>query len=616
MKMDKIQENNPTDDMDSTEDSQNLHLIQKQEELSEQLDISSSKFKAVLSRMGIYGVKIEDWIILQRSRFETIVDGEPYSALQLYYNSQNGQYIIRVWGKTHTTGRIENNCVGEIESLCKTIFAQGMACCPGHIGNCAEDAEYLVPVDYPFQRILSPNCAIFYLPQGPRDQVPVDICPQCTADTKAKIRIKEERPDTYDSVLKEPLTFYPKIEMEETKNLEEELTKFGNKKRKRNVENLKILTCDLCSYTTKHPYSMKAHVKAVHRKIRDHQCTECDYAASQKYDLKVHMINVHKMDEKQLPDTVISYKTTELKKSNDPDVCHICGHEGTRSSIHQHMHKHKLEENPLRCPHARCGALFSTEEETKKHVHDAHLRRQKFYCEVCGLLCTNKGRLRNHVLSVHKKVSLDIKCTECDEIFVNSSSMQRHRIRVHRPDLFKCNDCNKSFASSRELKRHNNTHTGEKPFQCSQCGQRLGKKEDLEDHMRTHTGEKPFACQYCLYKGSSKSLLYHHKKQVHKAEFAEEKRLKEEAKVKVSVKNDRAGEDLSVGNYDQSSSSQDQGTSSQHQSASNQDLSLTNLSQSTSGQDQSTIRALLQFSQELNKRNSHIDGMETENNYS
>ena len=134
--------------------------------------------------------------------------------------------------------------------------------------------------------------------------------------------------------------------------------------------------------------------------------------------------------------------------------------------------------------------------------------------------------------------------------------------------------------------------------------------------MRTHTGEKPFACQYCLYKGSSKSLLYHHKKQVHKAEFAEEKRLKEEAKVRVSVKNDRAGEDLSVGNYDQSSSSQDQGTSSQHQSASNQDLSLTNLSQSTSGQDQSTIRALLQFSQELNKRNCHIDGMETENNFS
>ena len=592
--MDRILEGSATYDMDSTEDSQNEHLTQKQEPRG-QFDTDSSKLNAVLFRMGIAIVKIENWIILQRSRFETIVAGEPYSALQLYFNSQNGEYIIRVWGKTHSKGRIENDSEGEFESLCNTVFLQGMACCPGQIRNSAEDAETLDPVDYPFQRIVSPNCAIFYLPQGPSDQVPVDICPQCTSDTKAKIKIKEEIPDTCLSLTKDPLNFYSKTETEDntwrnTEDLKAGYTKYGTKRGRprKNMENAKMLTCDLCPFTTPHAYSLKRHVKTVHYKIRDLACTECDYAASQKHDFIVHMVNVHKMDEKQ-------FKCDKPKEPQDPNahvVCHICGHEGTKKAIHQHMLRHKLEENPLCCPHSRCGALFATEEETKLHIQNEHLRKHKFYCDVCGLMCSDKRRLSNHVLSVHKKMSLDIKCTECEEIFVNSSSMQRHRIRVHRPDKFKCNDCNKSFASAGELKRHNNSHTGEKPFQCSECGQGLYTKEDLVDHLRTHTGEKPFACQYCLYKGSSKSLLYHHKKQVHKAEFAEERRRKEEANIRVSTKIERAGEDLSAINQDQSTSRQDQ---------------------STSRQDQSTIRAFLQFSEELNKRNYLNDGMEVDN---
>ena len=51
-----------------------------------QLDINSAKIKEVLSRLQITTVKVEDWIILQRSRFDITVGGEPFSALQLYFN--------------------------------------------------------------------------------------------------------------------------------------------------------------------------------------------------------------------------------------------------------------------------------------------------------------------------------------------------------------------------------------------------------------------------------------------------------------------------------------------------------------------------------------------------
>ena len=147
---------------------------------------------------------------------------------------------------------------------------------------------------------------------------------------------------------------------------------------------------------------------------------------------------------------------------------------------------------------------------------------------------------------VHKKMSMDIKCTECDQIFVSAQAMQKHRIIVHYPDKYRCQECQKSFSTPSGLQRHMNFHTGIRPFKCDQCGRGLKSKPDLEDHMRTHTGEKPFACQHCSYKGSSKSLLYHHVKQRHKAEFEEERRQKESAKIRVTTRiesNDQEGHD-------------------------------------------------------------------------
>ena len=53
--------------------------------------------------------------------------------------------------------------------------------------------------------------------------------------------------------------------------------------------------------------------------------------------------------------------------------------------------------------------------------------------------------------------------------------------------------------------------------------------------MRVHRGEKPYACNFCSYKGSSSSLLYHHRRQTHKTELELERKERERLKVKVSA---------------------------------------------------------------------------------
>ena len=85
------------------------------------------------------------------------------------------------------------------------------------------------------------------------------------------------------------------------------------------------------------------------------------------------------------------------------------------------------------------------------------------------------------------------------------------------------------------LARHRTTHQPEGQFECEVCGRRIKGKTSFQDHMRVHRGEKPYACNFCSYKGSSSSLLYHHRRQTHKTELELERKERERLKVKVSA---------------------------------------------------------------------------------
>ena len=502
---------------------QEEHFTHEQKLQRGQMDINSPKLNVVLFRMGIAKVTVENWMVLQRSTFDITVDGEPYSALQLFFNSHNGEYLIRVWGKTHSKGKIAKS-VAELELLCNNIFVKGPACCPGQIGNGA--AESFVSIEYPFPRRISPDCAIAHLPEE-SDHVPIEICSQCTFDTEGKIEIKEEISDAYESLLRDPLTFTTGV----TKDLPEEHSEYDT------------------GSTYPFPEPLE-EMKVKCEQVLENQIVG-DFTSSPGHVRGWAKLKLKEKEKKTARKYPRNYKTWNPQKNA---VCPTCGKVGTYTRIHEHMHQHKMEENPLRCPYSRCGASFETKEATKLHIKNDHLRRNKFFCEICGMMCPDKGRLRDHVMTVHEKKSLDIKCTECDQIFVSRQAMQKHRVIVHCPDRFRCQECKKSFSTPSQLKKHLNAHNGVRPFQCDQCGRGLKDKKDLEDHKRTHTGEKPFACQYCSYRGSSKSLLYHHKKQRHKAEFEEERKQKEAAKIRVTTSNDQGGQNKGDSNQDQSSS--------------------------------------------------------------
>ena len=99
------------------------------------LNLKCVDISDLISRMNIVMLEIGDWKIFQRSKFEITLDGQPYPALQLYFNSNTGVYLTRVWGKTFLKGEIAPNSLEEIRILCGQIFREGLACCPGNINT-------------------------------------------------------------------------------------------------------------------------------------------------------------------------------------------------------------------------------------------------------------------------------------------------------------------------------------------------------------------------------------------------------------------------------------------------------------------------------------------------
>merc|ERR1711974_407945 len=107
--------------------------------------------------------------------------------------------------------------------------------------------------------------------------------------------------------------------------------------------------------------------------------------------------------------------------------------------------------------------------------------------------------LRNHIKFGHEKHSENVKCPDCDLVFVRRHLMVYHQNQVHFPNKHRCGICHKSFGNAYNLRKHSVFHEEMKNFACDVCGKRLSTAASLDEHKRTHTGEKPFLCKYCPY---------------------------------------------------------------------------------------------------------------------
>ena len=69
----------------------------------EALDVAS-----VASAMGLAVVSVDGWMVVQRASFDLSLESEPYHAMQLMVNPASRDYLVRIWGKTRSRGKVSS----------------------------------------------------------------------------------------------------------------------------------------------------------------------------------------------------------------------------------------------------------------------------------------------------------------------------------------------------------------------------------------------------------------------------------------------------------------------------------------------------------------------------
>ena len=60
--------------------------------------------KSVLPSLSLMSITFGDYLVVMRSDFDVTIEGEPYLALMLLYNTKDGKFMARIWNQTVFSG--------------------------------------------------------------------------------------------------------------------------------------------------------------------------------------------------------------------------------------------------------------------------------------------------------------------------------------------------------------------------------------------------------------------------------------------------------------------------------------------------------------------------------
>ena len=226
----------------------------------------------------------------------------------------------------------------------------------------------------------------------------------------------------------------------------------------------------------------------------------------------------------------VQYPKLSAREGGDassPQVCDQCGIEcKSVYRLRRHIETiHKpYSEREFSCDYPGCKTKCVYESALAHHKRVRH--GDGFMCDHCGKRLASPGSRDNHIKMVHKKESVQMKCTECDELFRDYCTRRWHLALVHFPEKYKCEMCQKPCLSSVTKGRMDLhiegklnqaiAYRGLPVFDCPECGKTLVSEQALKYHMRIHTGVGLYKCSFCSWQGNTRYLLKRHKRRSHK----------------------------------------------------------------------------------------------------
>ena len=143
-----------------------------------------------------------------------------------------------------------------------------------------------------------------------------------------------------------------------------------------------------------------------------------------------------------------------------------------------------------------CNKLFPNRDSAERHM-STHVFETFFQCEACNETFAQESLLRQHYLDRHVDTEKPELCTVCFKPCKDAAALEDHMTMHTAGKPFHCQVCHKGFSQKSYLKDHMWSHTQKGPFDCSECHKSFRRRRALEDHLLSHRGEKPYKCQVC-----------------------------------------------------------------------------------------------------------------------
>ncbi|KAM9231789.1 histone-lysine N-methyltransferase MECOM isoform 1-T1 [Leptosomus discolor] len=167
---------------------------------------------------------------------------------------------------------------------------------------------------------------------------------------------------------------------------------------------------------------------------------------------------------------------------------------------------------PCSTPHSAFSMVeedFQKKLENENDLQDVHDIQE---CKECDQVFPDLQSLEKHMLSHSEE--REYKCDQCPKAFNWKSNLIRHQMSHDSGKHYECENCAKQvFTDPSNLQRHiRSQHVGARAHACPECGKTFATSSGLKQHKHIHSSVKPFICEVCHKSYTQFSNLCRHKR--------------------------------------------------------------------------------------------------------
>ena len=142
-----------------------------------------------------------------------------------------------------------------------------------------------------------------------------------------------------------------------------------------------------------------------------------------------------------------------------------------------------------------------------------------FQCAYCPFMAKHNKSLTMHTKKYHPE-ECRFACSQCDEKFLQKSSLDRHENLVHGDSGFSCDICMRKLCSGQALKKHiAQIHPTDGRNDCKKCHFKASNSRELRSHVdNVHEAGNSYKCEYCGFATRKPQVLVTHIKKAHGCE--------------------------------------------------------------------------------------------------